>query len=241
MAGTTRPHTPLWQRILGSFEVSEHERAESVLVVGLGRFGSALSEALVEMGVEVLAIDVDTDLVQRWSNKLPHVRQADATNARVLKQLGATEFSVAVVAIGTGIEASLLTVAALLDVGVRKVWAKAISDEHETILHRVGAHHVVSPEREMGERVAHMVSGQAVDYFALDEGFALVEVETPKRFREQTLLESHIRDQFGVTVVCIKPKGGSFTYAHPGTVLGTGDLLVIAGSTADVDRFADLD
>lgn len=232
---------PFWQRLLTSLEPREQERAESVLVVGLGRFGSALASSLVNLGTEVLAVDVSLDLVQRFSSRLPHVRQADATNLNVLKQLGAAEFPVAVVAIGTEIEASVLSTVALLDVGVKTVYAKAISDEHERILSRVGAHHVIAPEREMGERVAHTVSGHAIDYFALDEGFALVEVSTPRRYAGQTLLESNIRATFGVTVVCVKPEGGAFTYATPETMLGANDLLVVAGTVQNTDRFTALD
>ncbi|MEZ5228165.1 MAG: TrkA family potassium uptake protein [Acidimicrobiales bacterium] len=145
--------------------------ASSVLVIGLGRFGSSLAETLVELGTEVMAIDLDATLVQEWSTRLTHVREADATNPKVLRQLGATEFDVAVVAIGTGIEASILTTAALADVGVKNIWAKAIRDDHGSILERVGANHVIYPEKQMGIRVAHAVSGQVIDYFQLDEGF----------------------------------------------------------------------
>lgn len=241
MADTTRSSVPFWQRMLSTLEPRDQEKAESVLVVGLGRFGSAMAGALVELGTEVLAVDISLDLVQRFSSRLPHVRQADATNLNVLKQLGAAEFPVAVVAIGSEIEASILTTVALLDVGVKTVYAKAISDEHERILMRVGAHHIVAPEREMGERIAHKVSGHAVDYFALDEGFALVEVKTPRRYAGKTLLESNIRAKFGVTVVCVKPAGGSFTYATPETLLGAHDLLVVAGTVEDAERFTSLD
>lgn len=243
MASSTTPRQrSMWQRLLGTFETPERqERATSVLVIGLGRFGASLAESLLKMGTDVLAIDLDMGLVQRSSATLPNVRQADATNPALLEQLGAREFSVAVVAIGTGIEASVLSVVALLEIGVSEIWAKAISDEHAIILERVGAHHIVSPEREMGERVAHAVSGQAIDYFELDDGFALAEIDTPTRYIGQSLFDSDIRSKYSITVVCVKPDGGRFTYATTDTVIGTGDILVVAGATKDVDRFADLD
>ena len=143
-------------------------------------------------------------------------------------------------AIGSDVEASVITVAELLDLGVTNVWAKAISEQHATILRRIGAHHVVLPEDEMGARVAHAVSGHAVDYFTLDDGFALVEVEAPARFHGRTLREANIRAKHDVTVVCVKPRGGRFTYATPETTLGPGDLLVVAGQTDAADRFAAL-
>lgn len=236
-----RARRTLWQRLLGTFDPPAFdERPDAVLVVGLGRFGTSLAHGLLDLGIEVLAVDVDADLVQRSSKELPHVLQADTTDTGVLEQLGTREFSVAVVAIGSDVEASVITVASLLDLGIPNVWAKATSERHATILRRIGAHHVVLPEHEMGARVAHAVSGRAVDYFALDEGFALVEVLAPKRFHGKTLLEAQIRATHRVTVVCVKPRGGRFTYATPDTPLGEGDLLVIAGQTDAVEKFETL-
>ncbi|MEZ5375631.1 MAG: TrkA family potassium uptake protein [Acidimicrobiales bacterium] len=214
--------------------------ASSVLVIGLGRFGSSLAETLVELGTEVMAIDLDATLVQEWSTRLTHVREADATNPKVLRQLGATEFDVAVVAIGTGIEASILTTAALADVGVKNIWAKAIRDDHGSILERVGANHVIYPEKQMGIRVAHAVSGQVIDYFQLDEGFVLAEVRPPAELIGLSLRDAHIREKYGVTIVCVKPEGMGFTYATPETEIQAGDILVIAGEVAETEKFAAL-
>lgn len=218
---------------------ADRERAaESVFVVGLGRFGSALAETLVGLGVDVLAIDADQDRVNEYAEVLPAVRRADGTSHAALRQLGVEQFDAAVVAIGSGIEASILTTSALVDVGVADVWAKAITSEHGRILELVGAHHVVFPERQMGERVAHAVTGAVVDYFSLDEGFVIAELEAPARFVGQTLEQASLRRSHGVTVVCIKPQGGRFTYATAETVIAKHDLLVIAGATDDVDQFA---
>src|SRR5680860_614543 len=107
--------------------------AESAFVIGLGRFGTALSTTLVGLGVEVMAIDRDQTLVDKWASHLTHVRVADGTSADVLRQLGAADFDAAVVAIGTGIEASILATAALADLGVKRIFAKAITEEHGRI------------------------------------------------------------------------------------------------------------
>ena len=157
----------------------DRHAAESVFIVGLGRFGTALAKKLVTLDIEVMAIDTDSDLVTTWADELTHTVVADATNATVLEQLGAKNFDAAVVAIGTGIESSVLATAALWDAGCKNIWAKAISDEHRHILERVGAHHVVQPEKQMGERVARIVANHVVDYFELDDGFVLAEVEAP--------------------------------------------------------------
>jgi trk system potassium uptake protein TrkA len=215
-------------------------QADTVLVIGLGRFGAALAETLEELGTEVLAVDVDPERVQEHADRLTSVRQADTTSAAVLRQLGAAEFPVAVVAIGTDIEASILTTAALVDVGVANIWAKAIRGDHGRILERVGAHHVIYPERQMGIRTAHAVSGRVIDYFELDPGFVLAEVRPPRKLLGQSLVEADIRNRYGVTVVCIKPQGGTFTYATPDTTLAEGDILVVAGGAEQTEAFAAL-
>ncbi len=213
-------------------------QADSVLLIGLGRFGSALGETLMDLGSEVLAIDTSTKLVQEWSGKLTDVREADATSVETMRQLGAADFDVAVVAIGSAVEASILATSILSDLGVKNIWAKAIREDHGRILQRVGAHHVVFPEKQMGARVAHAVSGQVVDYFQLDEGFVLAEIRAKTPTSGGTLQELNLRERFGITVVCIKQGGRGFTYATPDTHVSEGDLLVIAGTAEDADRFA---
>ena len=120
-------------------------RADSVVVIGLGRFGSAVAESLSHLGHDVLAIDEDAALVQSWGERLAHVVQADTCNAETLRQLGVADFQHAVVGIGTDIEASVLTTLALSELGVPDIWAKAINRNHGRILERTGAHYVVFP------------------------------------------------------------------------------------------------
>ncbi|MBA2445101.1 MAG: TrkA family potassium uptake protein, partial [Nocardioidaceae bacterium] len=117
----------------------------SVLVVGLGQFGTAVAESLIRLDQEVLAVDEDLVLVEKWADELTHCVQADATDEEALRQLGASNFDRAVVAIGKDVEASVLTVLALAQAGVKDIWAKAITHKHGLILERVGAHHVVYP------------------------------------------------------------------------------------------------
>ncbi|MDP9434983.1 MAG: TrkA family potassium uptake protein [Actinomycetota bacterium] len=211
---------------------------EAVLVVGLGRFGSSVAQSLVQMGHEVLAVENRAERVQDWAEELTHVVHADATDEGVLQQLGAGEFPRAVVAIGRGLEASILTVTALLDLGVPDVWAKALSRPHGKILQRIGAHHVVYPEFEMGQRVAHQVTGRMIDYMAVEGGFALGETRAPADLVGRPLGQTEVRRRHRVTVVSIKRPGEDFTYATADTVVQAGDLLIVAGRAEDVERFA---
>lgn len=211
---------------------------QDVLVVGLGRFGGALAQALVGMGYAVLGLDRSESIVQEYAPKLTQVLQVDSTDIAAMRQLGAQEFGRAVVAIGDGVEASILTAAVLVDLGIPDIWAKAINESHGTILRRVGAHHVVFPEHEMGERVAHLLSGRVLDYMELDESFALVESRPPKALVGQSLGEAGVRTRYGVTVVCVKPVGQSFTYATTDTVVAADDLLLVAGDKKRAEAFA---
>ena len=213
----------------------------SVLVVGLGRFGGAVADSLVRLGHEVLAIDEDAALVQSWANRLTHVVQADSTNSDTLKRLGVADFEKAVVGIGTDIEASLMTVLALSELRVPDIWAKALSTKHGRLLERTGAHHVVYPEAAMGERVAHLVTGQMIDFIEFDDGFAIVKTRAPRESFNKTLAESALRSKYGVTVVGVKRPKTDFTYARPETIIQPGDLLIVSGATPLVERFAALE
>jgi trk system potassium uptake protein TrkA len=213
---------------------------ESVVVIGLGRFGSQVADSLTRLGHEVLAIDENPELVQRLADRFTHVVQADSTDEDSLRQLGVGEFRHAVVGIGTDIEASVLTVLALTELKVPQIWAKAISAKHGRILERVGALHVVYPEAAMGERVAHLVTGKMIDFIEFDDDYAIAKTRAPREMYERTLAEAAIRARFGVTVIGVKRPGKDFIHATPETVVHPGDLLIVSGPTKKVQQFAAL-
>jgi trk system potassium uptake protein TrkA len=208
-----------------------------VLVVGLGRFGASLAVTLDELGRDVLAVERDPDLIQTWSGRLPLV-EADATNADALIQLGAKDFPIAVVGVGTSLEASVLITANLVDLGTPLIWAKAISAEHGRILQRIGAHHVVYPEHDAGARVAHLVSGRMLDFIELEDGFTIVKMRPPQETHGFTVGESHIRKKYGVTVIGVKPPGKPFEYATESTRIDAEDTLILSGDTVLLEKFA---
>ena len=226
--------------MLGGMRPQVQHRGE-IVVIGLGRFGSSLASTLIEMGHEVLGIDFDEGRVQQHAELLTHVVQADTTSEKTLRQLGVGDAVTAVVAIGADIEASVLTTGALVDIGVPNIWAKALTQSHGRILQRVGAHHVVFPEAEMGSRVARLVTGALIEYFALDDDFVLIETQVPRNLAGKKLGDTDLRAHYKVTVVCIKPEGQAFTYAESATVLGEHDLIVVAGHRGDIERFADIE
>jgi trk system potassium uptake protein TrkA len=214
-----------------------HDR---VAVIGLRRFGSAVAESLMHLGHEVLGVDEDATRVQLWSDRLTRVAQADSTNVEALRQLGVNELAHAIVGIGGNIEANVLTVLALQEIGVKDIWARAISDKHETILKRLGIQNVINLEATMGERVAHLVTGKMIDFIEFDDGFAIVQTRAPQEAIGKTLAQSALRSKHGVTIVGVKSPKTDFTYARPDTSVNTDDLLIVAGETRAVERFAAL-
>jgi len=214
--------------------------AANVAVIGLGRFGSSLALELVKGGHQVLGIDNDDKIVQSLAGELTHVVTANTTDEETLKELGLADLDVAVVAIGADLEASILTTSLLLQIGVKQLWVKANSSAHGRILEQIGAHHVIFPEYEMGRRVAHMVTGESLDYVHIDEDFVMVKSVCPPSFDGQTLAELKIRSEYGVTVVAVNSGDGVYKPAFPETKLRAGDLLVVAGRKQPLDNFVQL-
>lgn len=186
-------------------------------------------------------MDENLELVQKWSDRVTHTVQGDARNIDALKQIGAQDFQVAVVAVGSLIEASVLITANLVDLKVPQIWAKAVSQSHGKILARVGANHVIYPEREAGERVAHLVSGRMLDFIRFDDDFVLAKMYPPKFIRGVGLNESGVRTKYKVTVVGVKSPGKPFRYAEANTVVTNHDLIIVSGTNSDIERFASLD
>ena len=218
--------------------MAKNVAADAVLVIGLGRFGGALALMLERLGHAVLAVDASHAVVQEYSGQITHAAEADATSAAALRQLGAQEFRTAIVAISTGIEASLLSAGALVDFGVPQVWAKAITTPHGRILERIGVQHVVYPEIAMGERVAHLITGKILDFIEFEDGYAIAKLQAPKQVTGRTLADSGLRTKYGVTIVGVKSHGQDFTHAQPQTFVAERDLLIVSGRTDLVEEFA---
>ncbi|WFP17963.1 potassium channel family protein [Citricoccus muralis] len=210
-----------------------------MLLIGLGRFGSAVAEQLIHQGREVMAIEKDRTLVQRYSGMLTHVVEADAADIEALKQLGAEDFSVAVVGVGTSIESSVLITVNLVDLGLEHVWAKAITPSHGTILRRIGAHHVTYPEHDAGVRTAHLVSGRMLDFIDFNDGYAIVKMFPPADVVGKPLEDARIRTKFGVTVVGVKSPGEAFVNAQPDTIIGPKDVIIVSGRAEKIEKLAE--
>jgi trk system potassium uptake protein TrkA len=163
---------------------------------------------------------------------------ADTTDIDALRELGIEEFEFAVVAIGGDQEASILTTSILSDLGVPKIWAKALSRQHARILKRVGAHHVIQPERETGIRVAHMVAGNLREYLEVAEDWVLVRTTPPLEFVGTPLGQTRLRAKTGVTIVSVKSSASNaYDHADSQTVLTAQDEILIVGKPKAVEEF----
>jgi trk system potassium uptake protein TrkA len=213
-------------------------------VIGLGGFGYAVARTLLEKGCQVLCID-------RLEERLEQVReiatlavQADATDEKVLREVGVGAVDCAVVSFGQDMEASLLVAMALKDIGVKQLVVKAVGPLHGRILKKLGVDRVVFPEADMGRRVAEsLVTPSILDYLELGEGYGVAEVGTPEKFWGKSLAELQLRAHYGVTVLAIRraSKGEPPTIvASPSAaeVVLEGDILVIIGEDKNLEKLS---
>jgi len=224
--------------LFGRQDPAHIAETDSVVVIGLGRFGSSLALELMKSGAEVLGIDGDEEIVQAHNGLLTHVVRADSTKEETLRQLAVPDFESAVVAIGGDIQANILTASLLLKLGIPNIWAKAVSNPHGEILEQLGVAHVIYPEKDMGKRVAHLVRGAMQDYIEIGENFSLVKTNPPRSIIGVPLGEARVRATHGVTVTAFHRPGVGWSYTDLDTVIEAGDVILIAGKPERVEKFS---
>ncbi|WP_400164268.1 potassium channel family protein [Brevibacillus sp. TJ4] len=207
-------------------------------IIGMGRFGSSVARTLYEMDYEVMGIDENEERINENLQFVTHAVVADTTDERALKELGIRNFDVVVVAIGVDIQASILTVLTLKELGVKKIVAKAQNERHGQVLYKVGADRVVFPERDMGVRVAHnLVSSNVLDFIELAEDYSVAEVIVSSNMVGKTLRQLDIRARYEVNVIAIK-SGDEFNITpNPDDVIQQGDVLVVVGNNKHLQNF----
>lgn len=205
------------------------------IVIGLGRFGSSLVRTLIQNGHEVLAVDKDEQLVQDISGVATHAVQADCTDEGVLKELGARNFTHAIVAIGDDLQASILATLLLKELHIPKVTAKAKNEIHGQVLSKIGADHIVYPERDMAARLGNQLSSDnLIDYIELSQDHNLVELKAPPAMNGKSLSQLNIRAKYGCTIMAIKKGNDMNISPNAEDEISTGDILVIIGSNSDI-------
>lgn len=206
-------------------------------VIGLGRFGTSVAMTLQQLGHDVLAIDADEERVQKISDQVTHVVQADTTDENALKALGLRNFDAVVIAIGENVQANVATTLLVKEMGIPFIIAKARNALHGKMLEKIGADRVVYPERDMGQRVAHsLISSNVLDYIELSPNLSLVEVTAPGLFIGKSLLQSNMRAVYGVNVVAIKRSEKLIVPPQPTEIIQESDVLIVIGSTEGLQK-----
>ena len=201
-------------------------------------FGGSICRTLAEQGIEVMAIDINEDRVNDYSMIASHAVVGDSTDEKVLKELGIRNFDHVVVAIGDNIQASILTTIILKEHGVQNITVKAQNDYHEKVLVKIGADHVVHPERDMGKRIANnMISNSVLDYLELSDEHSIVEIVASEKMDGHSILNLDIRAKYGINIVAIKRENEIIVSPQANEIINKNDILIVIGADVDINRF----
>ncbi len=210
------------------------------IVLGLGRFGSAIATTLVELGQEVLGVDNDEEKVDELKDKITQAVQADITEERALKELGVSNFDTAIVAIGSNLETSILVNMMLKEMGLKYIIAKAQNNLHAKVLEKIGVDKIVFPERDMGRRIANnLVTPNIKNYIELEPDYSIIEIEALPEFVNKILGQLDLQNKYGINVLAIK-RGTNFNISpQPKDIIKGDDFLIVIGETKRITELAD--
>lgn len=209
------------------------------IVLGLGRFGSAVATTLVELGYEVLGVDSDPERVNALKNKITEAVQADISEERTLTELGAKNFDAAIVGVGSDLESSILATIMLKEMGIKYIIAKAQNALHRKVLEKIGVDKVVFPERDMGIRIARgLITPNIKDSIELEPDYSVIEIEALPDFADKTLSELDLRNKYGINVLAIKRDNNFNISPQAKDVIKKGDFLIVIGETKKITKLA---
>lgn len=219
-------------------------------MIGLGDFGKSMAVSLTEKGAEVIAIDQSMDIVDEIKDKVSYAVRLNSTDEKALKSVGIDKVDVVIVAMGEHFEDTILTSVLLLQMGIKKIVAKASSKIQETILLKLGVHQVVTPEFDMAARLASTLFDEDVlDFMAIGEGYNVMQVKAPDMFIGRTLKEINLRVKYNVNLITIKKtyKGDGYSITQQkisgiptaDTVIEENDVLILLGKDKDIKKIID--
>ena len=210
---------------------------KSYAVFGLGRYGLAVAKELVNNGVEVLAVDVDENIVNSAIADIPFCKCADVTDLEVIKQLGIANMDVVIVSMANNFESSVMAVMLCKEVGVKTVIAKCANEMHKKILNKVGADKVVFPEHESGIRLAkNLLSSGFVDVIELSNDISLIELEVKPEWVGKTLIELNLRKKYSINVIAIRQGNHLEINVDPTVQLEKSMQLVVVANSSKINK-----
>jgi len=213
---------------------------EQFAVIGLGKFGAALTKALYNLGKDVLAIDLVDDKVSNVREFSTHTITADASDVNVLRELGITNFDVVIVAIGENMQANILVTMMCKEMGIPYIIAKAQNNIHKTVLEKIGADLVIVPEEDMAVKLATTLTNPGLnDLMGLTENYSIVETGIPSSWDGKNLTDLNLRGKYNINLLMIKRGSEVLTPPQGDTVLQAGDKLISGGMNDDLRRFSE--
>jgi len=204
-------------------------------VIGLGRFGFYVAKTLAELGAEVIAIDSSEDRVREIADFVTQTYILDAMDEKALKESGINNCDIVIVSIGQNIEANLIVVMILIELGVKEIIAKAVTPLHGKLLEKIGVARVVYPERDMAVRVAHsLLVKNVLEEIPLTSKYGIYEITAPSEFVGKSLKELHLRRRFNLNVLAIRRDGDLLVNPTSEDIINKGDILLLLGETEGI-------
>ncbi len=209
------------------------------IVIGAGRFGTSLAQSLLKAGQEVMVIDENEKIIQQLSETMDNVAIVSATDEIALKNIGLSNFDVAIVCIGSDLRASIMATLIAKDLGVPYVISKATDKIQADVLRKIGADRVVFPEHDMGVKLAKALTfDNLVDYMELDDTNSIFEITVPNTWLGSNLIDLSVREKFNLNIVAVK-RGERFQVPpDPNNEFEEGDIIVVAGNTKLIESIA---
>ena len=215
-------------------------------VIGLGRFGFSVAKTLAKYDAEVIAIDSEEERVKKTADFVTYAVQLDAIDEKALRSVGVQNVDTAIVSIGENIEASILVVMLLKELGIRNIIAKAVTTLHGKVLQNLGVNRIIFPERDMAIRVAHsLIRPSVLEQLELSQEYSIVELPTPDNLIGKTLKDTQLRTRYGVNLIAIKRrittekgiiKDSWNVNPLPTDTIEKEDILVLIGLNEDLDK-----
>ncbi len=212
-------------------------KSKSVLLIGLGRFGTQIAKKLYEMNHKVMAIDNREERVQAVSSFVEVAQTGDASNEDVLRSLGVDNYDVCIVAIADDFKSSLITTSRLKELGAQYVVARAADDIHAKLLKDNGADEVVYPEKQFADWTAiRYTSEHVLDYIVLDDGYSIFEINVPEKWVDKSIIELDVRRNHYINIIAITVNGKMNMTVTPNTVLTKENTIFVAGKDEDIRK-----
>lgn len=215
---------------------------KQVAIIGMGQFGNHLARSLARMNCEVLAIDMDEKAINTLRDHVHRTVIADARDLEALQSVVTKDIDEAIVCLSKSLEASILSTLHLQQIGIKRIRAKASSEDHASILKAVGATDVIFPEQETAQRMAHRIAHpNLLDFLPLADEYRVVEIDPPDQFVGRSLVQLQLRNRYKVFVIAIKSADRKLAFLPPGdTVLTQNNTLVVIGKDKDIQRLGDI-